>query len=326
LVVDAAPWLTWRVPSPSIAVVAAYYLLLLVWVFLVSRRWVAAMVAGVFVWIAISPPTLARTFGDGRLHLTVIDVGQGDAMLMTLPNGRTVLVDSGGVSIRGDFDIGDRVIGPALRARGVGRLDYLAITHGDPDHIGGAASLVRDFSPGEVWDGVFVNNHEPTRTLKAVAARRRAAWRSLQKGDRLNLGGVELRVHHPPLPDWERQQVRNDDSLVIELRYGQVSMLLTGDIGRDVERALIPTLDLLPIVVLKSPHHGSGTSSSDELISAIKPRVVVISCGRANPYGHPLPSVLARYRSVGAEVYRTDRDGQIDVTTDGQELTVAAYR
>ncbi len=137
--------------------------------------------------------------------------------------------------------------------------------------------------------------------LQAMAAQRRSAWRALQQGDRLDLGGVELRVHHPPLPDWERQKVRNDDSLVIELRYGQVSMLLTGDIGREVEQALIPTLDLLPIVVLKSPHHGSGTSSSEEFINAIKPRVVVISCGRANPYGHPLPYVLERYRSVGAE-------------------------
>ena len=282
-VVDAAPWLTWRVPSPSIVVVAAYYAWLLAWVFWVRRAWMAAMVAGVFVWISISPPTLSRAFGDGRLHLTMIDVGQGDAILATLPNGRTLLVDAGGVSIRGDFDIGDRVIGPALRARGLGRLDYLAITHGDPDHIGGAASLIRDFSPDEIWDGVLVNNHEPTMTLKAVTAARRTAWRSLQKGDRLGLGDVELRVHHPPLPDWERQNVRNDDSLVMELRYGQVSMLLTGDIGREVEQALIPTLDLLPIVVLKSAHHGSGTSSSQEFIDAIKPRVVVISCGRANP-------------------------------------------
>ncbi len=325
-VVDAAPWLTWRVPSPSIGLVAAYYLLLLVWVFLVRRAWVATIVAGAFVWIAISPPTLSRTFGDGRLHLTMIDVGQGDAMLVTLPNGRTLFVDAGGVSIRGDFDIGDRVIGPALRARGLGRLDYLAITHGDPDHIGGAASLVRDFAPHEIWDGVFVNNHEPTLRLKAVAAKRRAAWRSLQKGDRLDLGGVELRVHHPPLPDWERQKVRNDDSLVIELRYGQVSMLLTGDIGREVEQALLPTLDLLPVVVLKSPHHGSGTSSSDEFITVITPRVVVISCGRANPYGHPLPYVLDRYKSAGSEIFRTDRDGQIDVTTDGQAVTVDTHR
>jgi competence protein ComEC len=103
-------------------------------------------------------------------------------------------------------------------------------------------------------------------------------------------------------------------------------MLLTGDIGREVEHALIPTLDLLPIVVLKSPHHGSGTSSSEEFVSAIKPRVVVISCGRANPYGHPLPHVLARYTSAGSDVFRTDRDGQIEVTTDGKAVTVETYR
>jgi competence protein ComEC len=330
LFVDVAPWLTWRVPSPDVPVMAAYYAALVAGALLPltvgARRGAIALVALLFAWMAVAPPTLARRHGDGRLHLTVLDVGQGESMLVTLPNGRTLLVDAGGVTMRGDFDIGDRVIGPALRARGIVRLDYLAMTHGDPDHIGGAASLVRDFAPLEVWDGVFVNAHQPTQVLQRGAARERSAWRRLQAGDRLDLGGVELRVHHPPLPDWERQKVRNDDSLVMELRYGRVSLLLTGDIGREVERALIPTLDLLPIVVLKSPHHGSGTSSSAEFIEAIKPRVVVISCGRGNPYGHPVPYVLARYDAVGAAVYRTDRDGQVDVTTDGTAINVRTFR
>jgi len=324
VLVDFAPWLTWRVPSPSLVVVTAYYLALL-GSLLLSRRLPAICAIALFVWIAAAPPTWARAFGDGKLHLSVMDVGQGDAMLVTLPNGRTLMVDTGGVSLRGDFDIGDRVLGPALRARGLGRLDYLALTHGDPDHVGGAVSLVRDFAPSEVWDGVFVSNHAPTIALRAAASRRRSTWRSLQNGDRLELGGVELRVHHPPLPDWERQKVRNDDSLVIELRYGQVSMLLTGDIGREVEQALIPTLDLLPIVVLKSPHHGSGTSSSEEFIRAIKPAIVLISCGRANPYGHPVPYVLKRYRETGASVFRTDQDGQIELITAGQSVDVTTF-
>ena len=165
------------------------------------------------------------------------------------------------------------MLGPALRARGLGRLDYFVLTHPDPDHIGGALSLVRDFSPHEVWAGVPVADHEPSRRLRAAAADVRAGWRTLRRGDRLEIGGVEIRVHHPPRPDWERQRVRNDDSVVLELRFGTVSVLLTGDIEREAEQALAASLtDLLPTVVLKSPHHGSATSSSAAFLATVKPR------------------------------------------------------
>ena len=350
--VDLAPWVTWRVVPPSLWLVIPYYLSLLTWWhvtrsvgsatprsrhFEVTRgvvttrprkvlgRLSAASAAVLFAWIAIAPATLVRERGDGHLRLTMMDVGQGDATLVQLPNGRRLMVDAGGVSVRGSFDIGDRVLGPALRARAITRLDFLAVTHSDPDHIGGALSLMRAFTPREVWEGVPVANHEATQRLQEAAARARAGWRTLQRGDRLELGAVELRVHHPPVPDWERQKVRNDDSIVLELRFGRVSMLLTGDIGREVEKDLIPRLDLLPLVVLKSPHHGSGTSSSAEFINAIAPDVVLISCGRGNPYGHPVPYVLSRYHEVGAEVFRTDHEGQVDLVTDGQSLRIEAF-
>jgi len=323
--VDLAPWLTWRVPSPAVAVIIAYYTCLVgAWLL---RTWVqpAVAAAALLIWIVAAPPTLAREFGDGTLHLTMMDVGQGDAMLVTLPDGKTLMVDSGGTSLNGEFDIGDRVLGPALRARGIRRLDYLAITHGDPDHIGGAMTLVRDFGPREIWYGTYVNNHQPSMQLQSMAERKRASWRWLQAGDRVDMGGIELRVHHPGVADWQRQRVRNDDSLVFELRYGQVSILLTGDIGGEVEQALLPALDLLPIVVLKSPHHGSGTSSSEEFIQKLRPRLVLISCGRANPYGHPVPDVVKRYEDAQSGVFRTDRDGQIEIQTDGNTLAARAF-
>ena len=324
--VDAAPWLTWRVPSPHAVMVLGYYTCIVAAFVMIKWQRPSYLAAALLFWIVAAPQTWARTFGDGQFHLTVLDVGQGDALLATLPNGRTLLVDTGGVSIRGDFDIGNRVLGPTLRTRGIRRLDYMAITHGDPDHIGGAISIVKDFAPSEVWYGTYVNNHEPSMKLQEMAQQRRSAWRWLQRGDRIDLGGVELRVHHPSLPDWQRQSVRNDDSLVLELRFGHVSFLLTGDIGKDVERTLIPTLDLLPLVVLKSPHHGSATSSSEEFLNAIRPALVLISNGRANSYGHPVPTVLDRYKAIGARVLRTDLDGQIEVVTDGRALRSSTFK
>ena len=331
---DMAPWLTWRVPAAATAVVAAYYGSLALWFWasrsaLASRRVMARCSLGaaalLFLWIIVAPPARVRASGDGNLHLTIVDVGQGDAMLVTFPNGRTLVVDTGGVTLKGEFDVGDRVIGPALRARQLLHLDYLAVTHGDPDHIGGARSLVRDFTPEEVWWGVPVANHEPTTIVQAEAARARAGWRTLQRGDRMEIGGVELRVHHPPPPDWERQKVRNNDSLVFELRFGEVSIVLTGDIGREIEQELLPTLDLLPTVVLKVPHHGSGTSSSIDFVQKLKPAVALIGVGRGNTFGHPVPYVLERYHHTGTEIFRTDRDGQVELTTDGSSLNVRSF-
>lgn len=323
--VDFAPWLTWRVPAPAAVVVIGYYVALVAAILRIRPRQ-SAVAAGVLLfWIVAAPHTWARVFGDGRLHVTMMDVGQGDATLITLPNGRTLMVDAGGLSQSAEFDVGDRVLGPALRHRGVRRLDYLAITHGDHDHIGGAMSLVRDFDPREIWYGTYVNNHAPSMQLQSMAVYKRTAWRWLLAGDRVELGGVEIRVHHPAPEDWQRQKVRNDDSVVMELRYGQVSLLMTGDVSREVEESLIPSLDLLPIVILKSPHHGSGSSSSQQFIDKVKPRVVLVSCGRGNPFGHPQPYVVERYRAVGAEILRTDMDGQIELVTDGVSIHATKF-
>jgi competence protein ComEC len=132
-------------------------------------------------------------------------------------------------------------------------------------------------------------------------------------------------VHHPPPPDWERQRVRNDDSLVMELRFGDVSMLLAGDIGHDVEQSLLPLLDPRPLVVLKVPHHGSATSSSASFLERLHPAIALIGVGRANSYGHPVRAVIDRLHTAGARVFRTDRDGQIDVATDGHSLYVETF-
>ena len=257
--------------------------------------------------------------------MTLFDVGQGDAMLVTFPRGTRLLVDAGGLATGDAFDIGDRIVGPALRARGVFGLDYVAISHGHPDHAGGAARLLRDFGAREVWEGVPVPRDVLTMELREMAGRVDAPWRTVQRGDEIAIDGVRVRALHPPQPDWERQRVRNDDSMVLELRHGDVSVVLTGDIGREVEREIVPLLDPAPIVVLKMAHHGSLTSSDERFLDHLQPALAIVGAGRNNHFGHPAPRVLARYRARAIPVYRTDKHGQIDISTDGKTVNVSTF-
>src|SRR5262249_24526255 len=157
--------------------------------------------------------------------------------------------------------IGARVVAPAYWALGLRRLTYMSLSHADPDHMGGAPSLFRDFHPAEIWEGVPVPPHLPTQELRALADGAGTPWRTLRDGDRMSFGNVLLAVHHPPPSDWERQRVRNDDSEVLELRYGGVSFVFTGDISGAVEQSIAASFSHAPIRVLKVPHHGSATSS-----------------------------------------------------------------
>ena len=336
--VDRLPWLVDRVPRPSLLIVSVYYAGLMTWI--VSRkilkergsagRFIPAtaraailVTAGSAAWILAAPAVVHPS----RHALTVkfVDVGQGDSALVEFSNGRSLLVDTGGRLPGGRFDVGSRVLAPVLWHDGLRRLNYLAITHGDPDHMGGSQAVMRDFAPAEVWVGVPVPRHQPTNDLRAAVLARGAAWRTLQAGDHLEVGETLIHIWHPPPPEWERQRVRNDDSLVIELRCGGVSMLLTGDIGRDVERDLIVNLPPAAIRIVKVPHHGSATSSSDVFVAAIRPDVAVFSVGRDNRFGHPVPTVVDRYRQEGAAIFRTDLDGAVTVETDGRAVEVTGF-
>jgi competence protein ComEC len=275
------------------------------------------------VWILAHPWTWRTPWSaDGRLHLTGIDVGQGDATLVRLPDATTLLVDTGGLGGQSSFDIGARVVAPTIWTRGVGRLDGLLLTHGDPDHIGGAATIIDVFRPSSIWEGIVVPTHAPMEQLRAQARERGLSWQTLVGGADWERGGVRLHVWSPAAPDWERPKVRNDDSVVMELRYGEVSIVLPGDIGRDVERELAGRLPPSRLRVLKLAHHGSATSSSAEFLDAVRPTVALVSCGRENRFGHPAREVMARLAARHVPVVRTDAGGEIDLETDGRTLTV----
>jgi len=327
--VDVAPWLAVDVAPPAWWVAALYYGLVgaaLVW--RQRRGLLLCAAAAVCGLIVASPPRAARDrvppARPGMLRVAFLDVGQGDATLVLLPDGTTLLVDAGGLP-GSAFDVGERVVTPALRAFGVRRLEALTLTHGDPDHIGGAPAAVRHFAPRAIWQGIPVPRHEGLRAIEAAAASARAWLRFVRTGDVDRHGPVELRVLHPAPAEWERQRVRNDDSIVLEIRMGRVSIVLPGDIGLEGERAVAPALAPGRLAVLKAPHHGSATSSSPPLLAALDPAAVIFSAGAGNRFGHPAPSVLDRYRRLGAAIFRTDQDGAVVIDTDGHSLCISSW-
>jgi competence protein ComEC len=329
--VDVAPWLVARVPAPPLALVAAYYAACGAMVFACSRPrgfGAGTLSACVVAITAVAMVTGTRWPGGQpgpALRVTMLDVGQGASILIETPDG-AVLVDAGGPPFGASrFDIGGRVVAPALWARGIRRLAALVVTHGDPDHVGGAMAVLRDFAPRELWVGIDVPGHQPTEALLREASARGIRVTRRRAGESLSVGPVSVRVLHPTAPDWERRRVRNDDSVVLELVVGQVAVLLTGDIGAAVEDGLVAQLTRAPARVLQAAHHGSRTSSSAALIDGWRPQTVLISCGRGNTFGHPAPDVLGRLAGVGSRVLRTDRDGQVTLETDGVRVWTRTY-
>ena len=327
--VDVWPQLARRVPAPGPLLTACYYG---GWVLVFAAGGRPALraggcglvvAAGVGVVSGLGPRGVVQRPcpGDAELRVLFLDVDQADATLVQFPTGQSLLVDAAG-SVRGPSAVGERVVAPVLWRAGVRRLDYLAITHGDPDHAGGAQAVIADFRPREVWEGVPVPGSVRMRRIAAAAREAGGVWRTLNAGHRLRVGAVELAVLHPPPPAWERRRVRNDDSLVLELRHGRVSFVLPGDIGAEVEARLVPLLQPSPLRVLKAAHHGSRTSSSAAFIAAAAPAVAVVSAGRENRFGHPDRAVWRRYAAAGTAILETGRSGAIDICSDGERIRV----
>jgi competence protein ComEC len=315
-----------RIATPSAVMIAAASAALIV-AMVLARKHAALAVTGVLALLGASlalafvpPQTLARA---GVLEVTSIDVGEGDAILVVMPQGRTMLVDAGGATFCGGShtDFGEDVVAPYLWSRGIAHLDVVAISHAHSDHIGGMPAVLKDFHPKELWIGLI----PPSRALESLIAEAHALGIKVVRhweGDRLDLGGAEVEVLFPP-QDWPiGLEPKNNDSMVMRVSYGQTSVLLEGDAEKAVERRIAslhhPHADLL-----KVGHHGSNTSTTPEILQAVQPRFAVISLGYRDCFGFPKAAVLERLHAAGVYVYRTDLEGAVTFYLDGKSVTPA---
>ena len=332
LALRAAVWVAAAVPAAMVHLPAPNWTAILAWCgslalvpVLGARRWTRAAAAGCLaaalalsIWPWVRP-------GDGRLRVTFLDVGQGDAILVEMPEGPRLLVDGGPAGAR-RLDVGERVLAPFLWNRPAARLDAVAVSHSDPDHSGGLRAVLTRFRVSELWEnGRWGPGSEDT--LRA-AERSGTCRRTLVAGQRMWLGSALVTVLNPdgtlsldePPPMGE-----NEESLVLRLDWRGFSMLLTGDLGRPGEERVLASRAPVRTLALKVGHHGSRFSSTDEFLAAARAAVAVISVGARNPFHHPTPEALARLEAAGARIYRTDRDGAVIFETDGVTLWITRW-
>jgi competence protein ComEC len=259
--------------------------------------------------------------GDQALTLLFVDVGQGDAALVRTPAGHWIEVDAGPAGE--GRDAGRQVIAPLLKTAGVPRIDLFVLSHAHRDHVGGGAGVLDQvridlaIEPGELFADSAYDG------WLAALAGHHSRWRAARAGSHWTLDGVTFRVLHPPTP-WARQgEDLNEDSIVLEVSYGDFRALLMGDAGFVAESAMGAALR--PVNVLKVGHHGSRTATGEEFLAATRPQAAIVSVGR-NHYGHPAPETLDRLSGAKVAVWRTDVDGTVRVTTDGHTFTVKGAR
>jgi competence protein ComEC len=337
-----------RCPTPPSAWVLSGILLLAAWSFLGWRRkWIpaglvllelACLAAGSFAPLRLSrqssvmpsAPGVKETSDAERLEMTFLDVGQGDCIVLRLPNGRLWIIDAGGTpeGVQSEessqaFDIGEAVVSRYLWYRWFPSVDRLLASHAHSDHIGGMPALLRNF-PVARFNWASAPARPALLPLLKLAGSRGVIPQHLASPWLASAGPVSVEVLHPP-SSW-RQRSPNEDSLVLRLKYGRFAVLLTGDLDGAGERQLLSQGSDLSCALLKVPHHGSRTAASAPFLQRVRPRWAVVSVGRNNPFGNPSGETLMRVIKAGARPLLTSEMGAVTFATDGTYYGLWSHR
>jgi competence protein ComEC len=266
---------------------------------------------------------------EQRMLVSFPDVGQGDCSLIELPGGKAVLIDGGGARDN-RFDIGRRVLAPWLWNKGIRRLDLVVLSHPHPDHMNGLIAILKKFEVAAVWESGLDTDLPGYDEFRAVMRDRKIRNRLVSADDPpMMLGEAMISVLHPgrgfDAHDRQAFAAENNRSLVVQIRSEGRSLLFTGDIGIEAEHRILGNIREMKTDLVKVPHHGSKSSSSEDFVSQTRPEVAVVTVGRGNLYHHPSDEVLAHYERIGAQICRTDIDGAVTITVNKGKFGVQRW-
>jgi competence protein ComEC len=264
--------------------------------------------------------------------VTYIDVGQGNSALLELPGGHTALIDGGGFSDNNTFDMGARVIAPFLWRKKIRTVDTLVLSHPNSDHLNGLIFIAQHFNVKTIWTNSEARSTLGYRRFKKIIAQKHINLPDFPFMPRQKLiNGVEFCFLYPAADFLAKKasqkwRTSNNNSVVLKVSFGDISFLFPGDIMAEAEKELVSLAGAdLACDVLLVPHHGSRSSSSQPFLSKVQPDVAVISAGWRNRFRFPHSTVLDAYKRSGCRIFRTDRNGAIEIKTDGNRLTVKPF-
>jgi competence protein ComEC len=325
------PFASFFVSTPTWVEIMLFYLLLFTFVHIRKKKatvW-AFLILCVLAALDFSYWTLRGSF-QKNLVVTFLDVGHGDSILVEFPKGKKMLIDGGGFHDE-RLDTGKHIVAPFLWKSKIHTIDYMVLTHPDPDHLKGLGFIASHFKIGQFWSNNLPIPTEPLELLKETLSREGVAKREIDEAHpALAIHGVQISVLNPraggELPHKSPNPLfLNNQSLVLKFEFRNITLLLPADIGQEAEYRMMRKGYLLKADLLKVPHHGSASSSSPLFLEKVRPEYAIFSVGERSRGRLPNPEVLARYLRAGAKVFRTDRDGAITVVTDGEKLQVKTF-
>jgi len=327
--ISSLPFAATYLPGPTVLEMILFYGLIgaLLWI---KRPFVKKTAVALILVIALFDLSYwgLRGYAQNGLRATFLDVGQGDCALIEFPGGKRMLIDGGG--LYGDFDVGEKVVAPFLWKRRILQVNYLVVSHPEPDHYKGLIFIAQHFRPREFWHSGLTSDASSYRELLTVIQKKGIRMVQVEDGFVRSIGGVGLEALHPVegwMPgDRQKRGWVNNNSLVLRMTFGEYTFLFTGDIEGEAETRLLKAGKELRAHVLKVPHHGSKTSSTYSFAKEVSPRYAVFPVGYKNIFHFPSRRVVSRYESCGCQILRTDLDGAITVTSDGKNVQVKTYQ